>query len=169
MCVLTTGAYGNGLIQYLTTYRSNQIYTRSYATAWQSWKQMATAERPQEYVFPIHKQENWANVWPELSPGRYTKMQEGLVVLWLCIKHNDNEWFPKGVWTLGFLPVGFRPSKTISGTAAHFDGINFDDGGTFGSNGGIRVHVLPNGAVRLNHRGLVQIKQIEGTITFLAN
>lgn len=80
---------------------------------WGQWAPVALAEPPQEYNLQVESALK--------AYARYSRSQEGIVVLYADVRKSDGSALGTSATTVGTLPVGFRPASTVYASAVALD------------------------------------------------
>ena len=135
-----------------------EIYYNTYNPtdpAWKGWSLIVTAIPPQEYDIPLA--EGWAHT-NTMDKNCYCRTQEGVVIVNFSAKYTGGIVPSDSGYILGYLPVGFRPSKAAIGVC-----------GDYNYNGNSIYHFWVNetGAIVIYSPGKVPIAA-SGTAVFVA-
>ena len=135
-------------LDFIASYANKKL---AYRLATGKWFQVATATPPQEYDLPL------ADGITAATAATYCKTQEGIVIVYLGLSGDIGNWT-----TLGTLPEGVRPARTVNL-------LGFLDAGSTSTRYPIVLLIDSDGTIRTSY--LAEGKsgtKVYGTFVFLA-
>ena len=135
-------------LDFIASYANKKL---AYRLATGDWKEISTATPPQEYNLPL------ADGITAADAATYCKTQEGIVIVHLSLSGDIGNWT-----TLGTLPEGVRPARTVNL-------LGFLDAGSTSTRYPIVLLIDSDGTIRTSY--LAEGKsgtKVYGTFVFLA-
>lgn len=162
-CLLVekTGANGNGIVQTISAYKNpdgapSRWYRTFYGNVWSDWVPIATAIPPQEYDIPLADGWEHTHTWDK---NCYLKTQENVVIVNFNAENNNVSVQAGNDYTMGYLPAGFRPNKTVIGVCGDYN---------YAGNSMYQFWITAAGAIIIHSPDKVPIAA-SGTAVFVAN